>query len=75
MKKDKRNAIAWKFALLEMERKGVETFDPKKVKKGVKRFAKALGISKQDAYDFAKEVVETSTKNALAFNVKRKKKK
>jgi len=72
MKKTRRNEIAWKFAMREMKRKGVETFDPKKVKKGVKRFAKTMGISKEEAYDFAKEIVEASTKNALAFNVKKK---
>ncbi|MFA5986273.1 MAG: hypothetical protein WC819_02910 [Parcubacteria group bacterium] len=75
MKKKRRNEIAWRYVKGEMKDEGVDTFDPKRVKKSIKRFARLTGISNTEAYVFSKSVVEGAVRGALNFTFGKKKKK
>lgn len=75
MEMDRFNEICQLFVRDKIRNKGVETFDKKKVKKSVKRFARQLGISKAEAYEFTKILVSDALGEALDFSFKSDKKK
>ena len=75
MEKLRRNQISWLCVLDQIQRTGVETFKPKKVKKSVKRFARRIGISKQEAHMFAETLVSQALASSLNFSFKSGKKK
>ncbi len=75
LKELRRNQICWLYVLDQIQRTGVDTFKPKKVKKSVKRFARRIGISKQEAHKFAKTLVSQALTLSLDFNFKSGKKK